>query len=81
MLILTLPLRDCIDTLQSAETVCVNAVVLLVTMCATPKPYTHAKKLCENNMTLCDRAVIVFVNRVEVYINAWYTASVHELWA
>ena len=44
MLILTLSLSQCIDHLQSAETVCFNTVVLLVTMCAIPKPYILAEK-------------------------------------
>ena len=56
--------------LQSTETVCVNAVILLVTMCATLKPYTLTEKHCENNMTLYKRAVTVFVNGVQVYVNA-----------
>ena len=56
--------------LQSTETVCVNAVILLVTMYATLKPYTLAEKHCDNNMTPYKRAVTVFVNGVKVYVNA-----------
>ena len=52
--------------LQSAEIVCVNNVVLLVTMYATLKPYIRAEKHCENNMTLYKRAVTVFVNGMKV---------------